>query len=442
MTGALPARDAPPLTLLAFDPGRRRIGVAVGQSLTGTATPLATLPARRSEPDWQALARLVDCWEPQAMVVGLPLNMDGSEQDTTRLARRFRRALEDRFGLPVHLVDERLSTREARARLACAGRTRAGDDPVAAQVILEDWFAQYARREAAAAPAQRGSIFLEDAEILEHERFEAAQHRLRLHAPRIARAALPGTFVHVRCDAGLAMRRPMSIMGAERDAGEVELLFKEVGTGTRLLADKEAGALLSLLGPIGNQFEPRPGRARPLLLGGGVGIPPVVFLARHWRESHPELAPFVLLGSEVPFPFAVCTPAAGTAGVPARACAGMRALERLAIPSRLASGAGYEGCYPGHVTDLARAWLERLAPAERERVAIHACGPVPMLQAATALATDYSLPAQVCLEEYMACAVGGCAGCAVGIRTPAGTAMKRVCVDGPVFAAHRVLWSE
>ena len=439
MTRALPSRKAPPQTLLAFDHGRRHIGVAVGQTLTGTASPLATLPARESEPDWRTLTRLVEDWEPQAMVVGLPLNMDGSEQGTTRLARRFRSKLEERFGVPVHLVDERLSTREARERLARAGRSGEEDDAVAAQVILEDWFSQHARCMEATPPPHRGSILLEDAELLEHERFAAAQHRLRLRAPRIAAAARPGTFVHVQCDAGLAMRRPMSIMQVDRAEGWMELLFKEVGKGTRLLARKEPGAGLSLLGPIGNHFESQPESGRPLLLGGGVGIPPVVFLALRWRESRPDLVPLVLLGSEVPFPFEVCAPAAA-AGVPEQARAAMRALEDLGIANRLTSGAGYADCYPGHVTDLAREWIEGLLPAERNRIAVYACGPAPMLRAATALASDFSLPAQACLEEYMACGVGGCAGCTVGVHTPAGPAMKRVCVDGPVFDAHRVVW--
>ena len=438
MTRALPARDAPPQTLLAFDPGHRHIGVAVGQTLTGTATPLAALPTRKSEPDWPALSRLVESWEPQAMVVGLPLNMDGTEQDTTHLARRFRNELKARFGVPVHFVDERLSTREARDRLAREGRAGEEDDAVAAQVILEDWFAQRARRELPARPLHHGSILLEDAEVLEHERFDAAQHRLRLHAPRIAEAALPGAFVHIRCDAGLPMRRPMSIMWAERRTGWIEVLFKEVGAGTRLLARKEPGACLSLLGPIGNPFEAQAGCSRPLLIGGGVGIPPIVFLACHWFATRPDLAPLVLLGSELPFPFEAC--ARTGEGMPERARAAMRRLEDLGIESRLASGAGYEGCYPGHVTDLAREWLEGVSPAERKRVAVYACGPAPMLRAATTLAEDHSLPAQACLEEYMACGVGGCAGCTVGIRTPSGPAMKRVCVDGPVFDAHQVVW--
>ena len=82
------------------------------------------------------------------------------------------------------------------------------------------------------------------------------------------------------------------------------------------------------------------------------------------------------------------------------------------MPSRLTSLQGYDGCYQGYVTDLARHWLDTLTPAERDEVAIFACGPTPMLEAAAAVAVDYDLPCEVSLEEYMACAVGGCAGCA------------------------------
>lgn len=127
-------------TLLGFDFGLKRIGVAVGQTQTRSANPLKTVAVKREHPDWRAIAALIDTWAPDALVVGLPLNMDGTEQDMTLRARRFGRQLEGRFGLPVHLVDERLSTREARSRLHRQGRAEDGADPVAAQVILEDWF--------------------------------------------------------------------------------------------------------------------------------------------------------------------------------------------------------------------------------------------------------------------------------------------------------------
>jgi len=126
-------------TLLAFDYGEKNIGVAVGQTLTGTANPLETIRVSGSSPDWDAISRIVMTWQPDALVVGLPLNMDGTEQKVSRRARRFGNQLLGRYRLPVHLVDERLTTREARDRLASEGRAGRDDHPVAAQIILESW---------------------------------------------------------------------------------------------------------------------------------------------------------------------------------------------------------------------------------------------------------------------------------------------------------------
>nr|VFK23143.1 MAG: putative holliday junction resolvase [Candidatus Kentron sp. MB]VFK28318.1 MAG: putative holliday junction resolvase [Candidatus Kentron sp. MB]VFK74203.1 MAG: putative holliday junction resolvase [Candidatus Kentron sp. MB] len=129
-------------TLLGFDPGGKRIGVAVGQTLTNTANPLETIAVKHDVPDWKAIDRLINTWEPDGLVVGLPLNMDGTEQAMTLIARQFRNQLARRYRLPVYVTDERLSTREARERLACEGRLDDADDPVAAQVILETWFSE------------------------------------------------------------------------------------------------------------------------------------------------------------------------------------------------------------------------------------------------------------------------------------------------------------
>ena len=118
----------------------------------------------------------------------------------------------------------------------------------------------------------------------------------------------------------------------------------------------------------------------------------------------------------------------------------MPLLESWGTPARLTSLQGYEGCHNGYVTDLADRWLAQLGDDELAKVEIFACGPTPMLKAVAGLAARYDLPCQVSLEEFMACAVGGCAGCAVKINTPDGAAMKRVCVDGPVFDASIVAW--
>ena len=97
-----------------------------------------------------------------------------------------------------------------------------------------------------------------------------------------------------------------------------------------------------------------------------------------------------------------------------------------------------DGCFDGFVTELARTYLDSLERRELDRVVIYACGPTVMLAAVASLARDYGVPCQVSLEEYMACAIGGCAGCAVEVVTDGVKAMKRVCVDGPVFPAESV----
>lgn len=137
---------SPHQTLLGFDFGLKRIGVAVGQSVTRSASPLGTAAVRGGEPDWEAIGRFVAEWRPGALVVGLPYNMDLSEQEMTGHARRFAEGLAERFPLPVHTVDERLSSREAEAQLKerrQQGRrriTREDIDGAAACVILESWF--------------------------------------------------------------------------------------------------------------------------------------------------------------------------------------------------------------------------------------------------------------------------------------------------------------
>ena len=273
--------------------------------------------------------------------------------------------------------------------------------------------------------AHRGTIFLEEAEVIENDRRPAGQHVLRMRSPAVAARAEPGSFVHLRCGASLAMRRPMSVMRTDRAEGWFDLLFKEVGAGTGLLARCGRGDRLSVLGPIGRGFSTSPERPRRLLLGGGVGIPPIVFLAERLAASRPV----VLMGSEVPFPFDLRPSSIPEAGLPAGAALGC--LEAAGVPSRTASRAGLPGCFDGLVTDLARGWLG--VRSSRERVELFACGPEPMLRAVAELGREFGVPSQLALEEHMACGTGGCAGCNVLVRTPAGPAMKRVCVDGPVF---------
>jgi len=298
----------------------------------------------------------------------------------------------------------------------------------------------------------RGTLHLEDARIIRQTAHDGEQFVLRLAAPACAARAQPGSFVHLTCDAAIPMRRPLSIMRADAEGGWIEVLYKVLGPGLQALAAHKPGDSLSLIGPIGKPFTLHPERPRPVLIGGGVGIPPMIFLSDRLRANlrsgtasasaaaNPSglYTPLVLMGSEIPFPFRSRPSTIVVAGMPAGSIACMPLLEEWGIASRLASRAGFPGCYPGFVTELAEEWLSTLGPRQLAEVELFACGPTPMLAAAAAVARRYEVPCQVSLEEFMACGVGGCAGCTVLVRTAEGEAMKRVCVDGPVFDALTV----
>ena len=132
-------------TIIAFDFGYRRIGVAVGQTLTGSATPLAVVPVA-NKPDWQAITDIIKEWKPAAIVVGLPLAEEGGETDMSKGARRFGRQLHGRYGIQVLYEDERLTSFgaeerfvDARARGEMRKKDAAFKDAIAAQIILENW---------------------------------------------------------------------------------------------------------------------------------------------------------------------------------------------------------------------------------------------------------------------------------------------------------------
>lgn len=131
-----------PTALLAFDFGTKKIGLAYGQTISQSASPLAPLPVKNQQIDWGAIERVIGEWQPELLLIGLPLNMDGSESAMSERCRRFARQLEGRFHLPTQMMDERLSTRAARERIgksALSGRD-ARVDSMAAAILLESWF--------------------------------------------------------------------------------------------------------------------------------------------------------------------------------------------------------------------------------------------------------------------------------------------------------------
>lgn len=135
-------------TIIAFDFGTLSIGIAIGQEITATARPLTAIKAKDGKPNWLDIEKIIQEWQPELAIVGLPFNMDGTEQPISNQARKFANRLHGRFGIQVTLHDERLTTIEARAQLFNQGGYRALNkskiDSISAVIILESWFEQHA----------------------------------------------------------------------------------------------------------------------------------------------------------------------------------------------------------------------------------------------------------------------------------------------------------
>lgn len=279
---------------------------------------------------------------------------------------------------------------------------------------------------------QRHTIYQEEAEIIANAAKDGGQFILRLKAPKTAASAAPGQFAHIQVSDERLLRRPISIMSTQPERGSVDMLVKTAGEGTRLLSRRKTGERLSILGPIGCGFDLSDTSKRYVCIGGGVGIPPMIFAAQSLKGKADVI---VFAGSEAPFPFALKPSEFLLPGVAGNTILAITSLEGWGVPSRLASNAGFYGCFEGHVPDLAANYLAALDDDERARSIILACGPHAMLHAAAKAAQRFAIPAQLCLEEFMACGIGGCAGCVVKTIEDGIERYRRVCVDGPVFPA-------
>lgn len=233
---------------------------------------------------------------------------------------------------------------------------------------------------------------------------------ITVRCPEIARQAVPGRFVMVRCE-GFALRRPLSICDAEGDF--LRLVFEVQGAGTAWLAGVNEGDGLDVLGPQGNGFDLGEASRPVVFVGGGLGIFPLLHACRAFGPRAT-----VLLGFRTASLIALADD-----------------FRAAGVDLRLATDDGSAG-HHGAVTDLLAARCD-----EGLCAAIFACGPRPMLQAVAAEAIRRGIPCQVSLEERMACGVGACLGCATKIRRSDGSeTYAHVCSDGPVFDARVVVW--
>ena len=259
------------------------------------------------------------------------------------------------------------------------------------------------------------SEYQENSVVQSNERLADSLYRLTLQAPRIAAASRPGQFVMVTCGHSLdpLLRRPFSIHQIAA-TGSLQLLFKVIGRGTKLLSEARPGDLIDLLGPLGQGFRPR--KESPVcLVGGGIGIAPLLFLAKTFlHQSLVSDACVVLLGSR-------------TGGELQQLAA---EFSQLGFPVQTATDDGSLG-HHGLITDLLPPHLSQIRK-------VYTCGPSPMMATVAGLCREAAVPCEASLEAYMACGLGACLGCAIHGATGG---YKHVCKHGPVFNAEEIAWN-
>lgn len=247
---------------------------------------------------------------------------------------------------------------------------------------------------------------LVDAEVILNRELVPGVYYLEVEAPAIAREAEPGQFVQLQIPSGaFTLRRPVGIAACNLQTGTVAFIYRMVGKGTAALAEVEAGAVINVLGPLGHGFDLK--AKRPLLVGGGMGLSPLLYYASFMKGKADILmggrCQQELFWEELYAPVAenvFCTTDDGSYGT--------KGFTTTALPDILA----------GHDYDL-----------------IVACGPEIMMKGIAKIAQEYNIPCQVSLEKRMGCGLGACLSCSIDTT---GGERKKVCKDGPVFWAEEV----
>ena len=234
-----------------------------------------------------------------------------------------------------------------------------------------------------------------------------------LAAPKIAAAAAAGQFVTVLCE-GFELRRPISLCGFDAASGILRLVFEVRGKGTAWLAQRQAGEYLSLVGPLGHGFSLLEPDKKVLLVGGGIGTPPLLPVARHYGGNAAVITGFRNAASAIL----------------------QEDFKAVGAQTILCTDDGSAG-FHGFTTQAMEQHL-----AEAGCAVVYTCGPKVMMKRVAEQAREKGIPCWVSMEGRMACGVGACLGCACKTKDENGDPrMARVCLNGPVFDAQEVDWS-
>ena len=245
------------------------------------------------------------------------------------------------------------------------------------------------------------------------EQLTAAAWSMIIECPEIAAKAQPGQFVNLLPDGNFTLRRPISICGIDKEQGTLRIVFEVRGKGTKALSELRAGDTVNMLAPLGHGFTLPDKNARVMLIGGGIGTPPMLPLAAYSGKNAVVITGFRSADAAI-----------------------LQAdFEGTGAKTILCTDDGSAGRY-----GLVTLPLEEEITAEKPAL-ICACGPMPMLRAVAALAQTYEIPCQVSLEERMGCGIGACLVCACRTKDKNGDEQfLHVCKNGPVFNAEEVVW--
>lgn len=256
-------------------------------------------------------------------------------------------------------------------------------------------------------------LFADVAQVIELNPTNPGHFKFVLHSPHIAHNCAPGQFIQVLPPSSeLMLRRPFSIMDIDIEKGLVTILFRVIGEGTRLISRVIEGSKLDIIGPLGSGYSIKPGKSG-ILIGGGLGIPPLVFLAKKLLLDNNKIEVFL-----------------GSRDASTLVC--VEYFQSLGVNPKITTEDGSMGTR-GLVTEL----------LERESLGndcmIYACGPIPLLARISKWARSKGLDCQVSMESKLACGIGACLGCSIPTRNEDGNiSYKRVCTEGPVFEGSMV----
>ncbi|MCM8757669.1 MAG: dihydroorotate dehydrogenase electron transfer subunit [Candidatus Omnitrophica bacterium] len=257
--------------------------------------------------------------------------------------------------------------------------------------------------------------------VVENKKIKNKYFKMVIFCPPIAKYALPGQFVSIKIVDNYQplLRRPFSIHRVQ--GKNIEILYEVIGKGTEILSRRKTDESIDVIGPLGNGFFYQEIISKfqiPILVSGGIGVAPFVFLAEELFQNSKfkiQNKPLVLLGAKTKNEL-LCE----------------KDFKRLGCKVEVSTDDGSYG-FKGKVTDLLKYLLSTI---NSQISTIYACGPGPMLKEVIDISKSYSIPTEVSLEGHMACGIGVCLGCVVNTKT----GYKRVCKDGPVFKAEELVW--